>query len=256
MGEGKRYRQLGLAVILITCGYFGLPKFLARAQNNLAMFEKLKSLFVIEEEETPKPQAGSSSPSGKQEIVEAKEKSRPLQITAEGGKVRNTFMEVLFGALEKANQEGFDYLEFKQSLQSLEKMSMDEATRFQSAMAMAEAMGAKKEMLLQSAAHYLRVLQQEERKFKQTLQKQQDQKVLRKQKELEKLNQSILGKEEQIRKLRREIEQERKTAQEIQQAVASEKQKIEATARDFMASLQALSGKIKADVEKMKQYLK
>ncbi len=220
------------------------------------MFEKLKSLFVIEEEE--KPKSGSSEPSGKEEDINPKKEaaSSLQEVTAQGGKVSNKFMEVLFGALEKANQEGFDYLEFKQSLQSLEKMPMDEATRFQSAMAMAEAMGAKRDALIRSAEHYLKVLQKEEQKFKQALQKQQQQKVLRKQEELDKLNKSILEKEEQIRELNKQIEQERKKAQSIQQSVGSEKQKIEATARDFMASLEVLSGKIAADVEKMKQYLK
>ncbi len=219
------------------------------------MFEKLKSLFIVEEEEPAgektgkKPPVENPSPSGKAE-------SGLKNVTAEGGQVQSKFVEVLFAALEKANLQGFDYMEFKQSLRSLEKMQMDEATRFQSAMAMAEAMGTGREQLIESAKHYLKVLQKEEQKFKQALQKQQDQKVLGKQKELQRINEQIAQKEQQLNKLRREIEEARKKAKNIEQAVVVDKQKIEATAKDFMASLQALSGQIAADVEKMKQYLK
>ena len=55
--------------------------------------------------------------------------------------------------------EGFDYLEYKQSLQSLEKMNMDNQTRYQSAFAMAQTMGAKAKNLIDSAQYYLKVMQ-------------------------------------------------------------------------------------------------
>ena len=40
---------------------------------------------------------------------------------------------MIIGALEKSNLQGFDYLEFRQSVDGLAKLSMDEATRYQSA---------------------------------------------------------------------------------------------------------------------------
>ncbi len=226
------------------------------------MFEKLKSLFVIEEESPGKKPSGPEtlSPSGKsrttqtpeeQEISAAVDKS-----TGEGGRVRNKFIEVLFGAMQKNDIDGFDYLEFKQSLQSLEKMSMDEATRYQSAMAMAQAMGAQRDALIESAGHYLKVLEQEELKFKEALKKQQSQKVGQKEKELRKLQEAVKAKQKQIEQLKQEIAQDGKKIEQIQTTLATEKKKIESTANDFMASLKVLNDKIREDVEKMKQYLK
>ena len=46
------------------------------------------------------------------------------------------FIDVLMKAIEQNNKEGMDYLEFKNSLQSLSKLAMDEATRFKSAFIM------------------------------------------------------------------------------------------------------------------------
>ena len=71
--------------------------------------------------------------------------------------------------MEKANIEGFDYLEYKQSLKSLAKMPMDERTRFQSAYAMAQTMGASVGHLIKTAQHYIDILAAEEKKFETAL---------------------------------------------------------------------------------------
>ena len=227
------------------------------------MFEKLKSLFVIEEEAPAQKKAGADAlppkGDGKSNMAQTASEQAASSIaksTGEGGKVRNKFIEVLFGALEKNNKEGFDYLEFKQSLQSLEKMPMDEATRYQSAMAMAKSMGVQRDALIESAKHYISVLTQEELKFKQALKKQQDQKVTQREKELKALQESITAKQKQIERLKKEIEDAGQKADKIQASLATEKQKIQSTANDFMASLKVLSDQIHSDVEKMKQYLK
>ena len=115
----------------------------------MGFVDKLKSLFVVEDESTaknkkkaqPKKQSPSVSPptspstnSQKGQVAESSQGSR--------GQVTAKFMNILLGAMEKHNLDGFDYIEFKESLKSLEKMPMDERTRFQSAFAMAKTMGA------------------------------------------------------------------------------------------------------------------
>ena len=107
----------------------------------------------MEDEETSK-QAGEPIPAN----IPAKAPVVKESPAGDPGKVNDKFTEVLFSAMERDNQEGFDYLEFKQSLRSLEKMPMDEATRYQSALAMAKTLGANPVLLQQSAAHYLNVL--------------------------------------------------------------------------------------------------
>ncbi|MEM1214943.1 MAG: hypothetical protein AAGJ82_04620, partial [Bacteroidota bacterium] len=128
------------------------------------MLKNLKSLFIIEEE-TPK-QATKAAPKAKATAAAPKTSSPTSQpATARAGKIKPKFTDILLSAMDKADLEGFDYLEYKKSLQSLTKMNMDEATAFKSAFAMAQTMGATPTKLVQSAQHYLNILQKEEEKF-------------------------------------------------------------------------------------------
>ncbi len=131
------------------------------------MFKNLKSLFIEETEDRTK----KGQPI-EQQSVEKTGKGKSMtpsastyRMSATPGKVSTKFMEILFKAMEDNNLDGFDYLEFKQSLKSLEKMLMDEATRFKSAFAMAQRMKATPALLVKTANHYLNILKQEEQKF-------------------------------------------------------------------------------------------
>lgn len=139
------------------------------------MLKKLKSLFIVEEE-------GSISSSQTTEAIQNQENiqestapvSTPsdpvVQMSTQAVKnVDPKFIDILMKAIEENNLEGFDYLEFKSSLQSLAKMSMDDATRYQSAMAMAKTLGASPDKILQSANHYLAVLKKKVTNFSKLL---------------------------------------------------------------------------------------
>ena len=95
--------------------------------------------------------------------------------------------------------EGFDYFEFKQSLATLSKMPLDEATQFKSAFATAATMGITKENLLQSADYYKKVLHKEKEKFDVAVKGQNNANVLKKKEELETLKKVILEKSAQIK---------------------------------------------------------
>ena len=103
------------------------------------MFKNLKSLFIEETEDgSKKDQTEEIEPLGKTVKGNASTPTVPVYgMKASPGKVSTKFMEILFKAMEDNNLDGFDYLEFKQSLKSLEKMPMDETTRFKSAFDMA-----------------------------------------------------------------------------------------------------------------------
>jgi len=158
--------------------------------------------------------------------------------------------------MEKANLDGFDYLEYKKSLQSLQKMNMAEATAFQSAFAMAQTMGATPELLVKTAQHYLDVLQDEETKFGAALANQQQNRIGSKREEQLQMQQAIKDKEAQIQQLQAEIVQHQEKLSKLDGEISEAMSTIENTKVDFFASYQSLVGQIQADVEKMKQYLK
>ncbi len=229
------------------------------------MFEKLKSLFVVDDEEFKRKVSGKEpvektvAPTSVPEVNDTSPPTTNTQtepVNVGPGEVTDKFTNILFGAIEKANKEGFDYLEFRNSLNSLKKMDMDEATRFKSAFAMAQTMKASSEKLISSAEQYLKILGNEEQKFGQALINQRDRQVGEKQQQLQQLNKSIRAKAEQIQKLSKEIEQDQVQLKKVEIDLQNASGKVEQTKLNFVASYKMIVSQIQGDVEKMKQYLK
>jgi len=222
--------------------------------------DKLKALFITEEEGSAKKKVAKPTADKK---ATAKPKNTtsstaaPVEPTeAQPGKPTTKFMEILFGAMEKHNLDGFDYLEFKQSLKSLEKMPMDEQTRFKSAFAMAKTMGATPQKLIDAAAHYLKVLLHEEKKFEQALANQRAQQIGGREKQIKDLEVGIQQKAQHIKKLTQEIEQSQKQLSGIKNQISGAVAKVETTKNNFIASYNTVVSQIQGDVESMKKYLK
>lgn len=218
-----------------------------------------KALFIVPDEEPRKPEQKASSAS----TTPSQESKTPTSLPKETGsdapspgKVNDKFLNVLFSAIEKNNQEGFDYLEFRNSLQSLKEMSMDEATRFKSAMAMAKSMGASMTAIVTSAQQYLQVLKSEQGKFDEAMKNQRAQQIGNKEQQMEELSNSVKAKEEEIKKMQQEIEQTKQKYVELSQQIKDATRHIESTKNDFVASYESLVGQIQGDLNKIQEYMK
>lgn len=217
----------------------------------MSMWKNIRSLFIIEEGTEPQEEKTPPKAPSRQEPAPA----AGQEPESAGGKVTEQFTEVLLRAMSENNIEGFDYLEYKKSLSSLRKMPMDEPTRYQSAFAMAQTMGAQPQRLIQTAQHYVQVLEQEEQKFQAALANQKKLQVESKEQEIRKLDETVKSKAEKIRQLTQEIENHQKAKAGLQQEIGDAVEKLESTRRDFIASYQSLVGQIRKDMENMKQYL-
>jgi chromosome segregation ATPase len=224
----------------------------------MSVFKNIKSLFIVEEEGAGPAKSTATSKSAQKAPAGSTPKGPVVEESSLGdkGKVTEKFMDVLFSAMEKNNLDGFDYLEYKQSLQSLVKMPMDEATRYQSAFAMAQTMGANPQKLIQSADHYISVLQKEEKKFEAALANQTHNQIASKEKLVKELDATIKQKEAQIQKLQKEIAATRKKQEALRADVKKASVKVQTTKNNFIASYNQLVSQIQADMDKMKQYLK
>lgn len=219
-------------------------------------FKSIKSLFIVEEEKPGNPQPKEDKASPSKTDPDPNDTRLGDEETGRPGEVSDKFLQVLFGAMEKANLPGMDYLEYKQSLRSLEKMPMEDGVRYQSAFAMAQTMGATPKKLIESANHYLDVLKGEQSKFEQALAKQNKEKVGGPQEKFSSLEAVIQQKEEQIRQLTQEIKQHQQEMEQIRLDLKEATSKIRMTHDDFIASYNTLVAKILGDVENMKKYLK
>ena len=98
----------------------------------MSMFKRIKSVFIVEDESFVPKNEGSVAT---KKVATVKTPDIPVNRNASAS---DKFVDNLLKAIEANNLEGFDYLEYKQSLRSLSSMDMDEATKFNSAFAMAK----------------------------------------------------------------------------------------------------------------------
>ncbi len=259
-----------------------MDRVVQKAKIQTLMLKNLKSLFVKEEGKTKKEPSEDplknkkveaaaedlsessdylSSQTGgdensEEQIVPSIEKETPRTTTADTkGEISDKFMDILLGAMKKNNKEGFDYMEYKQSLQSLKKMDMEDATRFQSAFAMAQTMGATKENITSSASYYLDILNQEKQKFQQVVASQNTKQVTSKQTGSEDILKAIANKEQQIKKLQDDIAKLKEQYASAKKEIEISKTKVEKTKNDFLITYDLLESQIKKDVELIKKYL-
>ena len=222
------------------------------------MFKKIKSLFILEEEGTQKDSQQSSFDKAQDDNKE--DNSKPgSTILSEARPVDGApdpkFVDVLLKALEAANKEGFDYLEYKTSLQSLQKMDMDERTRFQSAFVMAKTLGLTKEKLVSSTEHYVNVLKNEEKKFKDALVNQKAKQVEGREAQLKSLEQSLAEKIAMIEKLKAEIDSTNNKMASVKNEINESVLRIDQTNDQFMHAYQSVLVQITDDMSKIKTYI-
>jgi len=233
------------------------------------MFKKLKSLFIVEDPAQEAKSASKAAPAAPTTTGKSEQNSKaPANTSAPKakpnydpknppkGKVDEKFINRLLGALEEHNIEGFDYLEYKQSLQNLGNVEMDEATKFQSALAMAKTMGASSTKLIDSANHYVKVLSAEEAKFLEAFKNQQAMQVNNRNADIKKYEDGIAQRKAQIEKLKKEIEAGEKALAEKKASINQANAKVQATKDGFYHAYHIVVSQITDDLEKMKKYLK
>lgn len=219
------------------------------------MLKKLKSLFIVEaesSEEEIKESPAKTKSSPNQPVVKADNAELPKP---DGGKSDPKFVDVLLKAIDANNIDGFDYLEYKQSLQNLSSVEMDEKTKYQSAYAMAKTMGATPSKLVNSAKHYINILKKEEAKFAQALQNQRQKQIQDREQGLGQKEKLIADKLKRIEQLQAEIEADKKSLETDKAKINQAMAKVEATKQGFVNAYNLVLGQIQADVDKMNKYI-
>jgi DNA repair exonuclease SbcCD ATPase subunit len=219
-----------------------------------SIFKKIKSAFIIEESTT----AEMAEPGKKGEPESRSVESTTVsgsESPVSGGHINPKFTDILLHALEAKNQEGFDYIEFKRSLQNLARMNMDEATIYKSAYATAQTLGATPKGLTTSAEQYLDALKAEEAKFELALNNQRAKQIDGGLEEIKQHEGSVQQKAQQIEKLQEEIRKLEEKLGVMRKDIEESARKIEATRADFVASYHSLVNQIKQDIENIGKYL-
>lgn len=171
------------------------------------------------------------------------------------GNLDEKSLNSLVSALEQNNLQGFDYLEFKQSTTAMDSMNLDKETSIKSAFATASTMGLTRSKLVDSAKHYIKVLNNEKDQFDLALKGQVKKKIESKKDEVSKLKGLIKQYEDQIKQLQKEIDKSKKIIANADEDMAAAKERIVDTQSKFESTYDAIVSEIRSDVELFKKYL-
>lgn len=224
------------------------------------MFKNLKSLFFVEEEnaEATSPTAAPVRPPASpmpsaSAIPPAK---TPAPTLSGNANLDQRIFDSLQKTIEDNNLEGFDFLEFRNSLKTLNGIISDEATRYKSAYATAATMGVTVEKLLESGRFYISILEKERDNFNKAVDQQVDQNITTKKNEVSHLQHLIGQKSEEIARLSKEIAAHQEEMANAQSIISEAEVKIASTKNNFHLTLDTVVNQLGKDMNNIEKYLK
>lgn len=218
----------------------------------MPFLDKLKAVFIVPED--PK---SSGSTNDRQEYTPStkpSENSGTPQVNSENNA---RFLEILAQVLEKNNQPGFDYLEFRKAVQSIAQMQhLDEPNQFKTAFAAAQAFNVDANTLFDSAKKYLNVLEAEQIQFNKTADQFLQNQLNQKQAESGQLKQTIRQAEEKLAQLQNQLDEDKKKLSALEGDLSNAQQKVDSNKAAFANAYQKVVQQIQDDLQKMENYLK
>ena len=161
----------------------------------------------------------------------------------------------LLKAIKEKHQEGFDYLRFKQSVKSMQKLDMDEDTSIKSAFVTASTVGLTKAKLLSSTKFYMKILNKERESFADAMRNQLKSKVEAKRVEAEKLAVKIEDYKKKIQKMQDEMELYQSKIDSVDSEMEAARNKIEKTRDKFETTYNSIREIMENDITKIDSIL-
>ena len=150
-------------------------------------------------------------------------------------------------AFKDANTSNFDYIRFKQSVESLLKMNMDEATSIKSAYATVSTMGYTKEELVNSVQQYLNILKKERVEFITALKAKIEGNVEGPKSKIEELNARIHKNENKMEELKQENEILKGNINQIKAEIDTDQSRIDQTKERFLNVYNVFEQELESD---------
>lgn len=215
----------------------------------MSFINKLKSVFIVEGDQdlSPEDNSGTVEKSSAQERINQDVAPEDSQ----------KFMDILFKALEGKNVQGFDYLEFMQSISNIKKQNLtdDEIKLFQTGYSLAQTMNVSKTALIESGKHYLSVLEDEKANFYSSLTNNAKAKLDEKNKEIIDLQKTLEDDKARLETLRQTIMKNEQRKNLLTEELTYAEQKVNSVKSAFNNAFVSLSEKIKTDISKIEKYL-
>jgi chromosome segregation ATPase len=216
----------------------------------------LKSLFFKPVEEKPAEKQDEAAPpsAGPLPPLSRDRSPRPAPVARELD--IGPFTEQLKEAMEKADLPGQQtYLAFSKALKNMEKLPMDEATKFQAAFATLQATGSDVNQLTESFSYFGGILDSEKDKFEEALHATIGDSVVEKENEIKKLTEENEEHSAEIKKLTDAITVNQNDIARLQDELAEVNAKLKQKENSFMEAYRMMKEQIQADAQKVNMYL-
>lgn len=177
----------------------------------------------------------------------------PTQTTV--GMIDQKIFEVLSQALEDNALAENDYWKFKKSLDNMRQIAMDEQTKFKAVFASFQANGVDVSHLLDTAKHYINVLESQRDSFTRDLQTQFGDELQQHENTVEELKTQIAEKTEKIKQLTQEIQDNQTQSMSLSGEINIGKLKIQGLQANFDITYSVVEGEIQSNIQKISTYL-
>jgi uncharacterized coiled-coil protein SlyX len=166
------------------------------------------------------------------------------------------FLEQLKEAMEKSDLPGQQtYLAFSKALSNMDKLPMDEATKFQAAFATLQATGCDVNQLLDSFHYFDGILDSEKDKFEEALHATIGDSVIKKENEIKQLTDENAGHSAQIQQLTETITANQRNIAALQTGLADVNGKLKQKENSFMSAYRSMKDQLQTDARKINTYL-
>ena len=225
-----------------------------KEEKKSGFLNSLKSAFVVTEEGSAETQTKEVNTSFDQsQAINMGNNTVPQMNGAFDAK----FHEYLLGVIEKSNLDGVDYYEFNKSKKNLDNApGFTEQMKYQSAFGVLQAStNLTKERLLETADHYLNILDNEEKDFEASKKSKIASDVTSRMNNVAEKEKMITSKSEEITRLQADIAQLRNEMSTLQNEAQNEQFKIESTAKNFKYTLETVKAQIVSDKTNIQTFI-
>ncbi len=220
-----------------------------------SFFKKALGVFM-EFEDTP-DQAAAPAPSMS---IPTPSAAMPMQAPVPGGgslskEDVDKFEKHFSALLERANLPGPDYFEFFKMMETLEAHIADERARMAAVFATLSIQGMTKEKLLESAGVYGTLIEKDSAQFHQAIAEKNASEVEGRKRTVADLENRIKQSADQIQQLTKQITEYQTKIAALNKEASAEQQRIEINGSAYQIASNAMSAKIKSDIQKIQSYL-
>jgi len=210
------------------------------------LFKKALSVFVEFDEDSSKPTASNQVKS--QENLSTKGESSKSSLNSEEIEKFEKHFDKL---MDETNLPGPDYYEFCKMMEALEAAVPDEKARYGAVFASLAAQGLSKEKLINTAAKYKMVIQEDKTKFEQAVNDKLKGEVDSRKVEISNLQNKVVQNTETIKKLTQEITDAQSKIQALGSEVVEKESKIKTNIDGYSIASGAMLNKINIDIQKI-----